>query len=122
MTQPPGSMAGYKCYRHPEGIGFHFYCQLSGAHVCTTRPIPTEDENEALLLAWETEGKQEFNYCPGCGRWASDMMFNADVLMCVDCVPWEDKPRFCPRCGGSVTLDDRFCTHCGAKLHYGSVL
>lgn len=26
-------------------------------------------------------------------------MYNADVMECVDCAPWENVPKFCPECG-----------------------
>lgn len=50
-------------------------------------------------MAWEQEGKQHFNQCRRCGRWVSDVMYNADVLECVGCTPWENVPKYCARCG-----------------------
>ena len=47
------------------------------------------------------------------------MMFNADVLACVDCSPWEDPPKFCAWCGEKVKKGEEFCSRCGKKLQYG---
>lgn len=119
MAYDSGTMARYKRYDGPGGSGFHFYCELSGALVYSTRPMKILDEGEAVGLAWENEARQEFNYCTGCGRWVADLMYNADVLKCVDCVPWENSPRFCRKCGQEVISADRYCRACGEQLRYG---
>ena len=73
---------------------------------------------EALMVAWKREGRQHFNHCHKCGRWVSDVMYNADVMECVDCAPWENVPKFCPQCGKRLPSPERFCSKCGAKLLY----
>lgn len=113
--------ATYKVIGDSGGRRYRFFCDVSGMAVCTTRPIQGETPEEELLAAWESEAREQFNYCNKCGRWVSDAMYNADVLQCVDCAPWENKPRFCHRCGIDVALADTFCRKCGAKLQYGEV-
>ena len=119
MIFDPRSMAGYRRYDCPAGSGFRFFCDLSGALVYTSKAMKITDEAQAVRLLWEQEVKQEFNQCSQCGRWVSDMMFNADVLKCVDCAPWENRPRFCSKCGNPVFGEGRFCRYCGEKLRYG---
>ena len=102
----------------PEGSGnrFRFFCALSGAVLCTTQPIRAGSAEEELRIAWETEGRQHFNHCEKCGRYVSDVMYNADVLQCVDCAPWEDRPKFCPSCGSRLREDNLTCPACGKTL------
>ncbi len=102
-----------------SGKVFKFFCEASGAAVCTTKPIRADTESEALLLAWQNEAKKQFNKCHACGKWICDAMYNADVLNCVDCSPWEDPPNFCPKCGTAISQGDTFCHRCGARLMYG---
>ncbi|MBQ4577918.1 MAG: zinc-ribbon domain-containing protein [Clostridia bacterium] len=40
---------------------------------------------------------------------------------CVECTPWEDRPRFCSQCGEEIPDDDLFCRKCGARLQYREV-
>jgi len=110
--------AGYKIISGPEGNRYQFFCDLSRALACTTNPIPADTPEQELQIAWETEGRQEFNRCNKCGKWVSDVMFNADVHECVECAPWENPPNFCPQCGRKLSSPERFCPMCGAKLLY----
>ncbi len=110
--------ANYKVIKDINGIRFQFFCDLSGAHACTTKPIRADTQEQALLLAWKAEGMKCFNYCQKCGRWASDVMYNADVLECVECSPWEEIPKFCPKCGKKLIQPKIFCSVCGAPLRY----
>lgn len=105
----------------PDGNGkrYQFFCALSGARVCTTRPIRSETPERALEIAWETEGKRHFNQCSKCGNWVIDAMYNVDVLECVDCAPYEGIPQYCKHCGAKVTTDKNTCGKCGALLAYG---
>ena len=105
----------------PEGdeVRYQFFCALSGAHACTTRPILADTPELALELAWETEGKHYFNHCSKCGNWVIDAMFNVDVLECVDCAPYEGVPLYCKFCGAKVdTKGSDKCGECGALLIY----
>lgn len=104
------------------GNRFRFFCDLSGITICTTGPVRAASADEELYMAWESEGKQHFNLCGKCGRWVSDVMYNADVLQCVDCAPWEDIPGFCRKCGAKASASDKICTKCGALLRYGEVM
>lgn len=75
-----------------------------------------------MLAAWEREGKECFNRCHRCGKWVIDAMYNAEVLECVVCAPYEAEPRFCKNCGHEVLSPSRVCPACGRKLIYeGSV-
>ncbi len=91
--------ASYKLIADAGGNRYQFFCDLSGALACTTEPIRADTPEEALMIAWKREGRQHFNQCHKCGRWVSDVMYNADVMECVDCAPWENVPKFCPECG-----------------------
>ena len=100
---------------------FRFFCDLSGMEVITTKPYKTDDPESLIATAWTNEGKENFNLCHKCGRWISSPMYNADVLECVECTPWENKPNYCPSCGKKVSLSDIYCSKCGMKLQYGKV-
>lgn len=102
-----------------DGRVFRFFCESSGAAVHTTKPIRADTESEALKIAWESEGKAEFNKCHACGKYVYDAMYNADVHNCVDCTPWEDPPQFCSKCGSKTLIGDNFCRRCGTRLMYG---
>ena len=117
-------MGGHKTARYqiiPDGGGnrFRFFCELSGAVLCTTEPIRSSSAEEELRIAWEIEGRSHFNRCEKCGRWVSDVMYNADVLQCVDCAPWEDTPRYCPTCGARLKEGDPCCPDCGKVVTGG---
>ena len=98
-----------------------FYCDISGELCCVTRPIQADTEEAALEIAWETEGRWEFNHCPKCGKYVSSAMFNVNAGLCLDCAPWEDEyPSFCHHCGARLRESDAcFCPVCGAKLQVG---
>ena len=104
----------------PDGNGrrYQFFCALSGAHVCTTRPILSDTPEQALQIAWETEGKQHFNYCSKCGKWVSDVMYNPEVLECVECAPFEYEPKYCKTCGAKIEIFGKSCPVCGHRLIY----
>ena len=99
---------------------YHFFCDLSGALGCIIGPIRADTEEEELALAWE-KGCHQFNRCQKCGRWVCDAMYNADVLECVDCAPWEEAPNYCVKCGAKVSPLDVYCRECGTRLRYGEV-
>lgn len=96
-----------------------FFCDASGMLLCTVGPIRAATEEDALRIAWESEGKKHFNLCHECGRWVSAVMYNADTLECVDCSPWENAPKYCKACGAKVSSGDVYCHVCGAELKYG---
>ena len=100
------------------GRVFRFYCDISGELCCVTKPIQADTEEAALELAWDKEGKWEFNRCPKCGKYVSSAMFNVNAGLCLDCAPWEDEyPSFCHHCGARLRESDTcFCPTCGAKL------
>ncbi len=110
----PDKIASYKIKNENR---YSFFCDLSGARVFITEPIDGETPKEKLKKAWQL-AKPEFNRCEKCGRYVCDAMYNADTLMCVDCSPWENPPRFCKHCGKAVEREDTFCTGCGTALRY----
>lgn len=122
MSQITHKIAVYKKISLPKGNKYRFYCSLSGALVCETEVICMESDTAELEFAWEEIGKRHFNQCHKCGKWVSNVMFNADVLQCVDCAPWENQPNFCSRCGCRVSIEDIFCKKCGIRLRYGEVM
>ena len=111
--------ANFRILSDDNGRRYQFFCALSGAHACTTRPILSSTPEQALKLAWETEGKHYFNHCSTCGNWVIDAMYNVEVLECVDCAPYEGVPQYCKTCGTKVeTTDADICSRCGALLTY----
>ena len=62
------TIATYKIVADASGHIYKFYCDLSGAIVCTTKPYKADTPEEELQLAWENEGKQHFNSCHNCGK------------------------------------------------------
>ena len=117
---PENRTAKHKIVTDGGGYRFIFYCDVSDAHVCTTGQIYQGDsEEEALLAAWQAEGREHFNRCHKCGKWVIDAMFNADALECVKCAPWENTPEYCKFCGSKVSASDAVCPRCGKLLIYG---
>ncbi len=114
------STASYHIISDTNGNRYRFYCELSGAAIYTTTPIHAQDPDEELKLAWK-EGRPHFNQCHKCGKWVCDVMFNADVLECVDCAPWEDQPQYCSNCGIKINAPDTYCRNCGFRLRYGKI-
>ena len=98
-----------------------FSCDISGELCCVTKPIQADTEEAALEIAWETEGRWEFNHCTKCGKYVSSAMFNVNAGLCLDCAPWEDEyPSFCHHCGARLRESDAcFCPVCGATLQVG---
>lgn len=111
--------ATYKIVADSGGNRYKFFCDVSGALVCTTKKTYTADTPEQeLLLAWENEGKRYFNHCHKCGKWVIDVVYNPDVFECTDCAPFEHEIGYCKFCGAKVDADVRFCPVCNKKLHY----
>lgn len=115
--------ANYKVIEEEGGRCYQFFCDLSGAYACTTKSICADTLEKELEIAWETEGKACFNQCQSCGRFVSDVMYNADVLECVECAPWENIPNYCPKCGTRLTtpkntVSQKHCPECGVLLRY----
>lgn len=111
--------ARYKIINCAHGKRFQFFCDLSGMLMYTTGLIKAATAEQALSIAWQG-AKKHFNLCHKCGKWVSDIMYNADTLKCVDCSPWEDVPKYCKFCGERVDKSaTQFCHKCGARLRYG---
>ena len=114
--------AAYRVIAGPGGKRvFRFYCDISGELCCVTKSIRADTEDEALEIAWETEGRWAFDRCPQCGRYVSSAMFNINAERCLDCAPWENEyPVFCHHCGIRLKDPDAFfCPACGARLLVG---
>ena len=109
------------CLSYKKGIRYRFLCDLSGAMVYESKPFKAKLSEQEILLIWENEAKKHYNMCKKCGKFVSDVMYNADVLNCVECSPWENQPHYCLNCGIEVSLADKFCSKCGTKLLYGEV-
>ena len=112
------TIATYKILSHADGNIYKFYCDLSGALVCTTKPYKADTPKDELQLAWEQEAKQHFNFCHKCGKQVSNVMFNVDVLECVECAPFETEAKFCKNCGAKIEDPTRLCPACGKPLVY----
>ena len=113
--------AAYKVIEKDGGRCYRFFCEASEMAMVTTgvyRGVPAADEAET---AWTAEGREHFNLCHKCGKWVCDAMYNADVMHCADCTPWENKPKYCSLCGIKVAISDIFCRKCGARLQYREV-
>lgn len=110
--------ATYKIITDAGGNRYNFYCDLSGALVCTTKPYKADIPEEELRLAWEKEGKKHFNPCHKCGKLVIDAMFNPEVAECVECAPFEAESKFCKNCGTKIEEPTRKCPACGKLLHY----
>ena len=116
---PESRTAKHKVVPDDGGYRFIFYCDVSDAHVCTTGQIYQGDsEEEALLTAWQTEGREHFNRCHKCGKWVIDAVYNAEVLECVECAPYEAEPKYCKNCGTKIKDPVKSCPSCGKKLIY----
>ena len=114
-----GNTARYKIIAGTEGNRYQFFCELSGALVCTSEPVLLDSSEQELRFAWESEGKKQFNRCHRCGKWVCDVVYNVETLECVECSPWEDDPAYCPHCGEKVHGGDVFCQKCKNRLKYG---
>ena len=110
--------AAYKMISDAGGNRYRFYCEMSGALACTTKPIRAKTPEEELQTAWETVGRKHFNFCHKCGRWVIDAVYNADVWECVECAPYEAEPNFCKNCGIKIEKPAAKCPACGYKLLY----
>ena len=119
MQTKVGNTARYKIIAGTEGNRYQFFCELSGALVCTSEPVLLDSPEQELKFTWESEGKKQFNRCHRCGRWVSDVVYNVETLECVECSPWEEDPAYCPHCGEKVHAGDVFCQKCKNRLKYG---
>ena len=112
------SIATYKMIADSGGNRYKFYCGVSGALVCATKPYMANTPEEEVQLAWECEGKKCFNPCHKCGKLVSDAMFNVEVLECVECFPFETEAKFCKNCGAKIDDPTKPCPQCGKELLY----
>lgn len=87
MHHAPRHTATYRVLQDSGGMRFRFFCEVSGAAICTTAPAQPQPINAALDKAWLSEGREHFSLCHRCGRWVSDLMYNPNTLQCVDCSP-----------------------------------
>ena len=110
--------ANYRVFSVDNGRRYQFFCELSGALVCTTQPVLRDTPEQELAQAWENEGKRQFNRCEKCGKWVSDAMYNPEVLECVGCAPFECEPKYCKTCGAKIEISGKTCLVCGCKLIY----
>ncbi len=111
--------AKYKTVSDNGGNRYLFFCDVSGAHVLTTKKsYCLETPEKELLEAWQAEGRRLFNRCHKCGKWVIDEVYNAEVLECVECAPYECEPNFCKNCGKKLEQPAENCPSCGKPLIY----
>ena len=111
--------ATYKIITDSGGNRYTFFCDLTGALVCTTKKTyKANTPEQELLLAWEKEGKKHFNICHKCGKFVINAVFNPEVAECVECAPFEAEAKFCKTCGAKVENPGRTCPVCGNLLNY----
>ena len=113
--------ARYRIIKDSGGNRYRFFCELSGMAVHTTEPYHGDTPEKELDAAWQEEGRLYFDRWRKCGKWVCGAMYNADELECVECTPWENRPRYCPSCGKAVAVSDIYCGKCGLKLQYRKV-
>ena len=119
MAMKEHATAKYRIIADSGGSRYRFFCDVSGMVLCTTKPVRGDTQEEELKMAWESEGKHHFNRCAKCGKWVSDPMYNADMLQCVDCAPWQEKPNYCIHCGKKISSAERICNACGTSRAMG---
>lgn len=119
MDESRTRIARYKRLSGSDGNRYQFFCEVSGALVCTTDRILLDTPEREVEFAWQSEGKKCFNRCQRCEKWVSDVAFNVETLECVECSPWEEEPAYCPHCGAKVSEEETFCPECGRRLRYG---
>ena len=116
---PAKETATYKIVSEADGCRFMFFCDVTGAHGCTTKKVYSlESPEDALMAAWNNEGRHRFNHCHRCGKWVVDAAYNVEVLECIDCAPYECEPHFCKTCGTTIETPSAKCTACGSLLLY----
>ena len=119
MINEKHKTAAYKIIPSQGGNRYSFFCELSGMLVCTSGTYYADNPEKELLTAWESEGKYNFNVCHRCGRWVDSIVYNPDMLMCVNCAPLEEGAKYCKHCGAKANNGDINCFVCGKKLLYG---
>ena len=55
--------AEYQLVPAEKGSCYRFFCAVTGAALCTQEAYRAEDPEQELLLAWEREGRGQFNQC-----------------------------------------------------------
>ena len=109
MINEKHKTAAYKIIPSQGGNRYSFFCELSGMLVCTTGTYYADDFEAELSAAWEAEGKKNFNLCHMCGRWVDSIVYNPDMLMCVNCAPLEEGAKYCKHCGAKANNGDIIC-------------
>lgn len=128
--------ARYRIITDTGGNRYRFFCDISNAGICTTKPICGHTQQEELEYAWESEGRHFFNKCQHCGKWVCNAMFNPDTLECVDCTPpayvasmehygFGTKSmkhlKVCNNCGMMSDASVHFCKECGIRLPHNTL-
>ena len=119
MAKSEHKTAAYKIIHTEKGNIYQFFCERSGQLVCTTKPYFEKSEQDELYKAWHNEGIYNFDRCSKCGRWVGSIMYNPDVLMCVDCAPIEEKANYCKHCGARAKEESLICPQCKEPLYGG---
>ena len=118
MINEKHKAAAYKIIPSQGGNRYSFFCELSGRLVCTTETYYADDPEAELSAAWEAEGKKNFNFCHMCGRWVDSIVYNPDMLTCVNCVTLEEEAKYCKHCGAKAKDGEIVCSVCKKRLLY----
>ena len=118
MASSSHPIAKYKVIPTEKGNKYRFFCEASGMAICTTNPIYANSKEDELSIAWNSEGRKQLNKCHKCGKWVSNVMYNANTFECVYCSVWEEEVNYCSVCGFHILKDDDYCRKCGRKLIY----
>lgn len=121
MANDKKKTARYKMLADRAGNRYQFFCDLSGALLCTTEPLLLGSAEAEVEFAWESEGRRQFNFCHKCGKWVSDAVYNPETFECVECSPWEEEPAYCPHCGEKAEQGAVICGKCKNRLRYGMI-
>lgn len=68
---PKKKTAAYKIITDSGGNRYKFYCDLTGALLCTTKSYHADTPERELELAWNTEGKAHFICATSAGNGSS---------------------------------------------------
>ena len=73
--------ADYDVIHEEGGNRYRFFCDISGALLCTTEPFSADTTEAELMLAWKSMGVEHFNLCHKCGKWVMDAGRLADIIL-----------------------------------------
>lgn len=108
-----------KLFRHRAETVTAFSANCRGCLSVPQERIMQTISRQSFRQHGKAEGKKNFNSCHLCGRWVDSIVYNPDMLMCVNCAPLEEGAKYCKHCGAKAKNRDIICFVCGKKLLYG---